>query len=318
MINHLNITYFLEICKEKSFTGASRRLYVSQQSLSNRISALEKELGVLLFERTNPLRLTYAGKVFQRYAQNVVLQKKQLLHELEDIKDDKSGEITIGITHTRGRILLPKIIPMYKEKFPNINVAVFEGSMDEITRRLENGCIDIAIGHMQNISSDIISEKICREEVILIISKIGLKRFYPKNHEDIMKDLNKGKVGALAKYPFLLNKEGDSSRHVADYIFRHEGIKPNIAIETENIETLIELCIGGLGAAFYPDLLLTKSEKKLIDKSCHIFHLDYKNIHIDLSTAYNKKYYMSGAMKELISLLKALMENGSLKSLDQG
>ena len=76
MINFLNLEYFLAAAEELNITRAAKRLYISQQSLSNHISNLEKEFDVQLFNRTTPLTLTYAGRALK-------LRAKQLL-ELKD------------------------------------------------------------------------------------------------------------------------------------------------------------------------------------------------------------------------------------------
>ena len=62
MINFLNLEYFLVAAEELNFTRAAKKLYISQQSLSSHISNLEKEFDVVLFNRTSPLTLTYAGR----------------------------------------------------------------------------------------------------------------------------------------------------------------------------------------------------------------------------------------------------------------
>ena len=68
MISYSNLLYFLELSDTLSFTKAARKLLISQQALSGTISAMEKELGVVLFQRTTPLQPTYAGRVLQKYA----------------------------------------------------------------------------------------------------------------------------------------------------------------------------------------------------------------------------------------------------------
>ena len=55
MINFLNLEYFLVAAEELNFTKAAKKLFISQQSLSNHISNMEKEFDVILFNRTTPL-----------------------------------------------------------------------------------------------------------------------------------------------------------------------------------------------------------------------------------------------------------------------
>ena len=78
-MNFLNLYYFRVAAEELSFTNAAKRLFISQQSLSNHISRLENEFGVILFNRTQPITLTEAGK-------SLYASSKVLLHQKEQIE----------------------------------------------------------------------------------------------------------------------------------------------------------------------------------------------------------------------------------------
>ena len=71
MINFLNLEYFLVAAEELNFTKAAKKLFISQQSLSNHISNMEKEFDVILFNRTTPLTLTYAGQALKAKARRL-------------------------------------------------------------------------------------------------------------------------------------------------------------------------------------------------------------------------------------------------------
>lgn len=72
MINFLNLEYFLVAAEELNFTKAAKKLFISQQSLSNHISNMEKEFDVILFNRTTPLTLTYAGQALKAKARQML------------------------------------------------------------------------------------------------------------------------------------------------------------------------------------------------------------------------------------------------------
>ena len=79
MINFLNLEYFLVAAEELNFTKAAKKLFISQQSLSNHISNMEKEFDVILFNRTTPLTLTYAGQALKAKARQM-LELLSLIH----------------------------------------------------------------------------------------------------------------------------------------------------------------------------------------------------------------------------------------------
>ena len=98
MINFLNLEYFLAAAEELNITRAAKRLYISQQSLSNHISNLEKEFDVQLFNRTTPLTLTYAGRALKLRAKQLLELKDETYRQLADIKDFTTGQISIGVS----------------------------------------------------------------------------------------------------------------------------------------------------------------------------------------------------------------------------
>ena len=109
-MNFLNIEYFLVAAKELNFSKAAEKLYISPQSLSTHIAKLENELGVDLFHRDHPMRLTYAGEILAKSGQEILDRKNQTVDELRDIADSKKGKLSIGISHTRGMVFLPLVL----------------------------------------------------------------------------------------------------------------------------------------------------------------------------------------------------------------
>lgn len=103
-MNFLNLKYFIVAAEEMNFTKAAKRLYISQQSLSNHIAKLEDYFGVQLFDRNTPLTLTVAGQRLLKNAQTIMDVKKQTELELQDIRDFRSTELTIGIPSARGAV----------------------------------------------------------------------------------------------------------------------------------------------------------------------------------------------------------------------
>ena len=98
----IQMEYFAMAARERSFTKAAGKLYVTQQSLSAGIAALERELGCELFSRHVPLELTYAGQTFLRYAEAMRRTRHAMQQEFFDISQNQKGELRIGVSFTRG------------------------------------------------------------------------------------------------------------------------------------------------------------------------------------------------------------------------
>lgn len=308
MINHLNLLYFITAAKELNFTKAAEKLYISQQALSNHIASLEKEVGLTLIDRKAPMKLTYAGDIFYKYAVQMEESYHALMEELNDLKEEKRGELTVGISHTRGRLILPKVLPVFMKKYPHIEVRVLEGNTKELAQALEEGTVDMAVGPGPRENPEMTYIRLQSEEVVLAVSEELFRRYDEEEQRRMKQELTEsGKISSLKNIPFLLNKEGNISRQIADAIFQEEGMKPHTVIETENIETLGEMCASGIGAAFYPSSLL---KTVMMDDGLgelQIFELNYPCTHMELSVSYRKNRYLTAAMKEMLRIMQEVI-----------
>lgn len=117
-MNFLNLKYFIVTAEEMNFTKAAKRLFISQQSLSNHIAKLEDYFGVQLFDRNTPLTLTDAGESLLKSARKILNVKQEAELELQDIRDFRSAVLTIGVPNTRGSVILPPLLMKFGRDFP--------------------------------------------------------------------------------------------------------------------------------------------------------------------------------------------------------
>lgn len=309
MINFLNLEYFLAVAEELNITRAAKQLYISQQSLSNHISNLEKEFDVQLFHRTMPLTLTYAGRALKIRAKQLLDLKDETYRELADIKDFTTGQISIGISHTRGRFLLPIILPAYKEKFPNIELNLIEGNSSELTHSLIHGDIDLIIDLLPFKVENVETVPICEEEILLVVPDQILNRYFPGKQVEIKKELEtNADILLLKNCPYLLINKGNRIRTIADEIFEDAQLTPSVLLETENIETVLALTAKGMGITFYPRMFMhgsSETEDRVMKKAgLNFFSLNYTRSHGILAFGYHKDRYLSQATKEFIRISK--------------
>lgn len=313
MTNFLNLEYFLVAAEELNFTKAAKRLFISQQSLSNHISNLEKEFGIILFNRTTPLTLTYAGQALKNRARQMLTLKEETYQELADIKDFSVGQLTIGVSHTRGRVILPEILPVYKERFPNIDLCLVEGNSSKLAQDLLHGEINLVIDLLPFKAENAEAVPLCEEEILLVIPDAVLERTFPGELDAIKEQLSQQTDLSLLKdCPFLLINEGNRVRTIANEIFEDCQFSPNIILETENIETVMALAAKGMGITFYPKMFIsdqqpmyTASREKVFKHgSLNFYSLDYSKAHGTLAIGYHKGHYMSQATREFIKIVQ--------------
>jgi len=310
MINFLNLEYFLVAAEELNFTKAAKRLYISQQSLSNHISNLEKEFGIALFHRTSPLTLTYAGQVLEKRVRQMLDLREETYQELSDIKDFSKGQLIIGMSHTRGRKILPEILPTYKEQFPNIDLHLKEGNSSELASDLLHGEVDLIIDLLPFKVDNVETVPICDEEILLAVPDKVLEKTYPGQVDQLKKKLSENADLTLVKdCPFLLINPGNRVRTLADEMFEEAQITPEVILETENIETVLALAVKGMGITFYPKMFISSHEVFSNHNSeekagISFYSLNYPKAHGVLAIGYHKGHYMSQATKEFIRITK--------------
>lgn len=309
MINFLNLEYFLAVAEELNITRAAKRLFISQQSLSNHISNMEKEFGVQLFNRTMPLTLTYAGRSLKIRAKQLLDLKDETYRELSDIKDFTTGQLSIGVSHTRGQFLLPAILPFYKEKFPNIELNLVEGNSQELSTALIHGDIDLMIDLLPFRAENVESIPICEEEILLVVPDQILNQFFPGEQEEIKRKLAENPDILLLKdCPYLLIHKGNRVRTIADEIFEEAQLCPTILLETENIETVLALAAKGMGITFYPRMFVSgstdNSDVAVRKSGLNYYSLNYSRSHGVLAFGCHRGRYLSQATKEFIRIAR--------------
>lgn len=316
MINFLNLEYFLVAAEESSITKAARKLNISQQSLSSHIANLEKEFDITLFNRTSPLTLTYAGQMLAKHSREILHLRDETYRELADIKDFSKGRLTIGMSHTRGRRVLPEILPVYREQFPNIELHLREGNTRELDSELLHGEVDLIIDMLPIKGENIETVPVCEEEILLIVPNSLLEKLYPGQVADVKARLEESSdLTLLADCPFLLINTGNRVRSLAEEMFADAQITPPIVLETENIETVLSLSLKGMGATFYPKMFMTENDewRRSLTEAAGIglYHLNHPKAHGVLGIGYHKGHYMSRATEEFIRVAKEQLQKYS-------
>ena len=134
------------VASEKSFTKAAEILYVSQPSLSKQIKILENRLGIILLNReNNTISLTEGGKIFLQYAERILALCEESCRALNDIKNGDRGNLIVGASQTIGTYLMHRVLALFAQNYPQININVQVDSTRVIGKKVVNRDIDIAV-----------------------------------------------------------------------------------------------------------------------------------------------------------------------------
>lgn len=255
------IQYVLTLAEYRNFTKASKALYISQPTLSSYIAKVEDVLGVTLFDRsTTPLTLTYAGEVYIKGAGEILDACKRLEKQLGDISAQKMGRIRLALSSDRAAYMLPRILPKYRQMYPNVTVQIVSAPSGQLVEMLLDNRADIVIvpdggrSRQELLQSDIYSE-----ELVLVAGRqlIG-EEYLVDGLEDAVD------ICRLEKLPLISLRPEHSIRGFVDKLFSGSGIRPNIVMETDSLAAAYRLATAGMGAAIVPrmTLELTRQTRK--------------------------------------------------------
>ncbi|MES2941556.1 MAG: LysR substrate-binding domain-containing protein [Pseudomonadota bacterium] len=135
------------VVERGSLRGAARHLNLAQPALTRSIGALERELGVTLFERqARGMKLTAAGQMFHRRASAVINEVRRAQEDLEQSGGDMRGTITVGLSIMPHLGMLPNALPTFRRRYPQVSLKIIEGLYPAMEAGLQSGSIDFYLG----------------------------------------------------------------------------------------------------------------------------------------------------------------------------
>ena len=163
------------VATEKNFTKAAEVLYLSQPSLSKQIKKLEKNLDTLLINRErNRISLTESGKILLQYSERILSLCEESCRALTDLNNGDRGNLSVGASQTIGTYLMPRILALFAQNYPQIDLKVQVNSTRIISKNIINQEIDIAVvgGEISDdLKKNLNIQPFVYDELSLIISR---------------------------------------------------------------------------------------------------------------------------------------------------
>src|SRR5215469_15094708 len=163
-----------EIYGSRSILKASRRLNLSQPTVTKALQDVERTLGVSLFTRTNRgLEPTPYGEIFARHAKIVLAQLRHAAEELENLRAGYSGKVTVGTLLAASASILPDAIALLKKERTGVAISVVVGTYDILVPSLLAGDLDMVLGRLpeQGRSRALVYEDFYAEPICLVVRR---------------------------------------------------------------------------------------------------------------------------------------------------
>jgi len=230
---------FCAVSKSGKMTDAAEQLFLSQPAISLQIKALERELDTVLFERHGPkINMTREGQELYEMARPLVegLDTLNARFNRQMKGDLDSGEVIIAAGESTIIYLLPQLVKHFRERYPNIHVQLRNVTGRDGLAMIRDDEVDMAIGSMLDVPSDISYKPVYSFEPALIL---------PLGHE--LADRKRVHIEDIAPYGLILPPRRLTTWRMVDRVFQQHQVPFNVTLEVggwEVIKRYVELDFG--------------------------------------------------------------------------
>ena len=265
------------VTESKSLSQAADKLHMSRPNLSQKISMLEKDLGMQLYERTpqgiNPTR---SGLMLFEFAKRVSIMSEELQVELASLGESFTPDVSIGISLADGVELIPPLVMAYRHEHPDVTFHLDAGYEPELFKKLLDSATDFAIVEDHTMESRLRIELLGQEELIIA----------GPNCPPYSRMAQPVKYEKLLPLPMVIY-EWNSGRHMVGNrhfrVYHDSGLKDNnIVLRADTHEAMIAAVRAGIGWGSFPKCIW---ERYKDDSSLIEIKIDTTPILYDVSLA---------------------------------
>ena len=230
---------FLEVARLNSFSKAAETCFRTQPAISSQVRALEEEVGAKLFDRSGgKVSLTAAGKAFQKYAEQQMDARRQMMGALAEMERVPRGEIIVGANEGTCLHILPEVFAEFKKQYPNVAVNIRRSERAKILESIGDNTVDFGVVSIPVNDTRMTVVTIHKDELVIIA---------PARHP--LAKMKNATVAEAAKFPLLLPKVG-RTRDALEQLFDERKLKPNISMELDSSELLKRFVAADVGVGF--------------------------------------------------------------------
>jgi DNA-binding transcriptional LysR family regulator len=297
-IDHLRT--FQEVIRLGSFSEVAKKLAISQPAVSFQIQRLEQELGIRLIDRSQrTVKLTAAGRRILRFAESVEAEREQLRRDLEQMREDISGELLIAASTIPGEYLLPPLLAKFKQQHPAVKIQVDISDSLTVINGIRNNIYEVGFCGMLPDGNDIASFKFAEDEIVLIV--------FP---EHAFGGLGEVKPGDLEGEPFIFRESSSGTQSSLENQLSLAGFDigkwtPHLVLGST--QAVISAVAAGAGIAFVSNIAVKTSPVQGPVKQVSVRGIQLRR---DFYCIYRQERIVSRLFEEFISYVRIEASHG--------
>lgn len=282
-----NLKAFVTAARLLNFTEAARELCITQSTFSQTIKQLEDETGYALFFRnSHEVQLTEAGAELLPYAERAIHTADDCTHRMEDLRELRCGQLSIGITHSFNQVL-HETLKEYMHLYPGIKLNIVYKPMTELIECLQRRELDFVLSYRPAERWQGLISHILFEDKLSVIVKAD----HPLS---MRKSVT---LNELAQYPAALPAKGLQARKVLDKILADSDINLNVRLEINEVTPLLRL-VRNINIFTVLSSSATEDAPDL-----RAIPIDHHECHMEGAVIAVKERYVKTASKEFIRIL---------------
>jgi len=254
------LKYIIAVAKERHFRKASETCFVSQPTLSVAIKKLEEELGVILFERRKQdVLVTPVGKKIIQIAEEIIERSQDIKQIAKTELGELTSELKIGAIHTIGPYLLPKLIPTFHQKVPNVPLIIEENYTHALAEKLQTGELDMVILSLPFDEPNIETFELYEEPFKLIIPK--QHPLSESTQEIFLKKIENETILLLGAGHCFRDQVVEAFPNLMHLNYQSDRLQKTF--EGSSLETIRYMVASGAGISIFPCSSLSERDEAL-------------------------------------------------------
>ena len=243
MLDLQQLKCFVVLAEQLHFGRAAACLHISQPPLSLKIRALEKKLGLQLFQRSSRhVELTHSGEILLHEARRLLRDAQQLGKLAASLELGEAGTLAIGYNAVMSYRLMPNLVSAFSMRFPRVKLTLHEMVSAEQIKALQEHRLDVGLLRPP-LSTGFQTLPLGDEEIMA---------FMPENHPLARQETIE--IEALAIEPMVMFSKLEAAylHHLVMDICAAAGFMPTVVHETRHIHAIVALVGTGMGVALLP------------------------------------------------------------------
>ncbi len=236
------LEYFVRVAELGSFTRAAIELDVAQPALSRQVRLLEVELRQSLLVRNGRGAVpTEAGKTLLEHGRGILHQVQRARDDLSRLRGGLSGRVAVGLPSSVARALTVPLTRAFRAAMPEARLSISEGLSSGLEAGLASGRLDIAVLYNAQSSRELDTQPLLEEELLLVRARP------PGLHED--PPPGPVELADVAQLPLVIPTRPNAIRMHVESALAEVGRQPNVALEIDGVQAILDLVRDGAGCA---------------------------------------------------------------------